>query len=265
MMLSLFRLEHLGQDYVFIYLIKIPLPALTKGTLSHQSVHPGFFPLNSKDYLCWLTIEVGWMGAMASMKSIGLSEYALVCCPPWLRARHHHHMPSGSETELFYLYSCIIIHLEVHENKITLSLWLSQPCSTKIYNTNSVKNDLCAPLWLTSPATDGPLGFNKSSGGCKILFQRQNILLFILNNCFLLSCHFVKCFPKRLCSWIFKKYLMFQCLVWSFSFEKCNVVKHCNLIELNFLKCHGFWNVFAFAVLLRSEYLSSWGFIQVLH
>lgn len=66
MMLSLFRLEHLGQDHVFIYLIKIPLPALTKGYLSHQSVHPGFFPFNSKDYLCWLAIEVGWMGAAAS-------------------------------------------------------------------------------------------------------------------------------------------------------------------------------------------------------
>lgn len=106
MMLSLFRLEHLGQDHVFIYLIKIPLPALTKGYLSRQSVHPGFFflSLNSKDYLCWLAIEVGWMGARVSMESIGLSEYWLVCCPPWLQARYHHCLPSGSGTELFYLY-----------------------------------------------------------------------------------------------------------------------------------------------------------------
>lgn len=57
MMLSLFRLEHLGQDYVLIYLIKIPPAAPTKGYLSRHKCAPLdiFFPLNSKDYLCdWL-------------------------------------------------------------------------------------------------------------------------------------------------------------------------------------------------------------------
>lgn len=45
-------------------------------------------------------------GAIVSMESIGLSEYWLVCCPPWLQARYHHCLPSGSGTELFYLYRC---------------------------------------------------------------------------------------------------------------------------------------------------------------
>lgn len=74
------------------------------------------------------------MEAMVSMESTGLSEHWLVCCPPWMQARHHHCMPSGSETELFYLYRHIfIIHLEVCESIITMSLWLSQPCNSKIY------------------------------------------------------------------------------------------------------------------------------------
>lgn len=54
MMLSLFRLEHLGQDHVLIYLIKIPAASPTKGHLSRHKCAPLdiFFPLNSKDYLC---------------------------------------------------------------------------------------------------------------------------------------------------------------------------------------------------------------------
>lgn len=111
MMLSLFRLEHLGQDHVFIYLIKIPLPALTKGTYLVKVFGPiwiFFNPpaLNSKDYLCWFAVEVGWMGegATVSVESIGLSEYWLVCCPPWLQARYDRSVPSGSQTGLFYLY-----------------------------------------------------------------------------------------------------------------------------------------------------------------
>lgn len=43
-------------------------------------------------------------GATVSVESIGLSEYWLVCCPPWLQARYDRSVPSGSQTGLFYLY-----------------------------------------------------------------------------------------------------------------------------------------------------------------
>lgn len=108
MMLSLFRLQHLGQDHVFIYLIKIPLPGLTKGTYLIEVLTLDFFSLNSKDYLGWLAIEVGRMGATPSMESIGLSNSWRVCCPPWLEARHHRWMPSGLQTKLFYLYHRVL-------------------------------------------------------------------------------------------------------------------------------------------------------------
>ena len=49
-------------------------------------------------------------GATVSMESIGLSEYWRICRPPWLRARYHRGTPSGSGTELFYLFRHIFYH-----------------------------------------------------------------------------------------------------------------------------------------------------------
>lgn len=176
MMLSLFRLEHLGQDHVFIYLIKIPLPALTKGTYLVKVfasicifflTHPPF-PLNSKDYLCWFAVEVGWMGgggATVSVGSIGLSEYWLVCCPPWLQARYDRSVPSGSQTGLFYLYrpaffSLFIIHREVCESIITASLWLSQPCYDTICIADPLKTTTSECCRYNAPTLAETLGKN---------------------------------------------------------------------------------------------------------
>lgn len=143
MMLSLFRLEHLGQDHVFIYLIKIPLPAPTKGTYLIKVFTLDFFPLNSKDYLCWLAIEVGWMG--------GIGEYGIYCLVRilarplstltagqisswraiWLRDRailplspHFYHSSSGCV--------CVCMCAWERESIITASLWLSQTRYNKI-------------------------------------------------------------------------------------------------------------------------------------
>lgn len=49
-------------------------------------------------------------GATVSTESIGLSEYWRICRPPWRRARYHRSTPSGSGTELFYLYRHIFYH-----------------------------------------------------------------------------------------------------------------------------------------------------------
>lgn len=78
MMLSLFGLEHLGQDHVLTYLIKIPLPAPTKGYLSHHKCAPldiFFFLLIQK--IIWAIGCRGVMdvGAVASLESIGVSDY----------------------------------------------------------------------------------------------------------------------------------------------------------------------------------------------
>lgn len=169
MMLSLFRLEHLGQDHVFIYLIKIPLPALTKGTYLLKVFTPICIfnpPLNSKDYLCWFAVEVGWGGgATVSVESIGLSEYWLVCCPPWLQARYDRSVPSGSQTGLFYLYRppfffLFIIHREVCESIITASLWLSQPCYDTICIADPLKTTTFERCQYNAPTSADTLGEN---------------------------------------------------------------------------------------------------------
>lgn len=83
-------------------------------------------------------------GTDGAAATAGSSESWLICCPLWLQARHHHCVPSGSGTKLFYLYRYVfIIHLEVCESIITMSLWLSQPCNNKIYIA-----DLCMPTRL---------------------------------------------------------------------------------------------------------------------
>lgn len=83
-MLSLFRLEHLGQDYVLIYLIKIPPAAPTKGHLSRHKCAPLdiFFLLIQKIISAIGRRGVMDVGAAASVESIGLSEHRRVCCPP---------------------------------------------------------------------------------------------------------------------------------------------------------------------------------------
>lgn len=82
MMLSLFGLEHLGQDHVLIYLIKIPLPALTKGYLSHHKCAPLDIFLIQKIISAIGRRGVMDVGAVASVESIGVSENWRVCCPP---------------------------------------------------------------------------------------------------------------------------------------------------------------------------------------
>lgn len=132
------------------------------------------------------------MGAMVSTESIGLSEYWLVCCPPWLQARHHHCVPSGSWGRTILPLSQHFYHSSrgVWEHNYSVIMAVTTLQQQNLYRWPT-KNDLCMPQQRASSTTEystswiqGMFDFifawkmtNYENSCCLIFYQQTNQLI----------------------------------------------------------------------------------------
>lgn len=164
-MLSLFRLGHLGQGRVFIYLIKIPPLSWQKVLISSKCTPRPIYlfiqskppPLNSKDYLCWFAVQVGWTGGFEGCRIYWLvrilARLLSTLTAGQISSQRAIWLPNRTALLLFpHPFFLFIIHREVCASVITASSWLSQPCYSTICMADLLRTttfECCRCSWHT--------------------------------------------------------------------------------------------------------------------